>query len=48
MRIEYERGDGFFRNEYVMWSDLNRQLAAMGYTLSQALELEKSHKERKS
>jgi hypothetical protein len=48
MRIEYERGDSFFRNEYVMWSDLNRQLAAAGYTLPQALELEKRHRERKS
>jgi hypothetical protein len=48
MRVEYERGDGFFRNEYVMWRSLNRQLAAMGYTLPQALELEKRHKERKS
>jgi hypothetical protein len=48
MRIEYERGDGFFRNEYAAWSGLNRQLAAMGYTLPQALELEKRCKERKS
>jgi hypothetical protein len=48
MRAEYEKGDSFFRDEYEQWSGLNRQLAAMGYTLPQALELEKRCKERKS
>jgi hypothetical protein len=48
MRIEYERGDGFFRNEYERWSGLNQQLITAGYTLPQALELEKRCKERKS
>jgi hypothetical protein len=47
-RVEYENGDIFFRDEYVKWSGLNRQLAEAGYTLPQALELEKRHKERKS
>ncbi|MDR0220416.1 MAG: relaxase/mobilization nuclease domain-containing protein [Lachnospiraceae bacterium] len=48
MRVEYERGDSFFRNEYEQWGGLNQQLITAGYTLPQALELEKRHRERKS